>query len=141
MRHALKLTPSFLFVFLVMTACSSGNSSQAREELARLNVEYSDANFIENARQGNADVVHHFLDAGMNTEVKTREGQTALMVAALANQPEVVKVLLEHGADVDAKNKYDGTALMSAAWCNPPPTSTSIALSTSDTARLVSSLA
>src|SRR5687767_15857726 len=92
MRHALKLTPLFLVLFLVMTACSSGNSSQAREELARLNVEYSDGNFIENARQGNADVVHHFLDAGMNTEVKTRDGQTALMVAALANRSEERRV-------------------------------------------------
>lgn len=54
MRHALKLTPLFLFVLLlVMTACTSGNSSQAREELARLNVEYR-GNAIKAGNASNA---------------------------------------------------------------------------------------
>src|SRR5262245_45300011 len=110
-----KLTTA-LSLMLVAVLAGCANNQKAREELTRLNVEYSDTNFIENARQGNAEVVKHFLDAGMDTEVKTKEGQTALMAAALANQIEVVKLLVERGADVDAKNKYDGTALMSAAW-------------------------
>ena len=71
---------------------------------------------IENARDGNADVVKHFLAAGMDPEVRTKDGQTPLIVAALENKLEVAKLLLEHGADVNAKNKYNGTELMSAAW-------------------------
>ena len=101
---------------LVIVLAGCGKSEKARQELARLNVDYTEANFIDNAREGNAEVVKHFLDAGMGTEVKTKDGQTALMVAALANKVDVVKLLLDHGADVNAKNKFNGTALMSAAW-------------------------
>src|SRR5687768_9037311 len=111
MKRRLLLLLTFV---IVLPGC--GSSDKARQELARLNVDYNETNFIENAREGNAEVVKHFLDAGMDTEVKTKDGQTALMVAALANQVAVVKVLLDHDADVNAKNKFNGTALMSAAW-------------------------
>ena len=98
----------------LLTAC--GKNEKALQDLARMNVEYTDLNFVESARNGNADAVKLFLEAGMNTEVKTRDGQTPLMVAALGNHVEVVKLLLAHDANVNAKNKYNGTALMSAAW-------------------------
>src|ERR1044071_4175709 len=103
-----------LTLLIVLAGC--GKTDQARQELARLNVDYTESNFIENARDGNADVVKHFLAAGMDPEVRTKDGQTPLMVAALENKLDVAKLLLEHGADVNAKNKYNGTALMSAAW-------------------------
>src|SRR5215510_3864973 len=99
-----------LTVVIVFAACGKGD--QARQELLTLNVEYTEANFIDHARDGNAQVVKSFLDAGMNTEVKTKDGQTALMVAALGNKVDVVKLLLDRGADVNAKNKFNGTALM-----------------------------
>src|ERR1700752_2118451 len=105
-----------LLLTFVIVLAGCGRANQARQELVRLNVDYTESSFIENARQGNADVVKHFLEAGMNTEVKTKDGQTALMVAALENKLDVVKLLLEHDADVNAKNRYNGTALMSAAW-------------------------
>src|SRR5262245_952600 len=105
-----------LSLILVILLNGCGKSEKARQGLANLNVEYSESAFIDNAREGNADVVKHFLEAGMNTEVRTKDGQTALMVAALGNKIDVVKLLLDRGADVNAKNKFNGTALMSAAW-------------------------
>ena len=74
-----------------------------------MNVNYTASDFIEHARQGNADTVKLFLDGGIDTEVATRDGQTALMAAALANQIDVVKLLLEHDANVNAKKKPAGT--------------------------------
>ncbi len=41
----------------------------------------------------------------MDSEVKTRDDQTALMVAALANQVDVVKVLLEYGAETECEKQ------------------------------------
>lgn len=103
-----------LTIAIAVTACSKND--KALQELAQLGIDYTETSFIENARNGNADAVKLFLEASMDTEVKTRDGQTPLMVAALGNKIDVVKLLPKGGADVDAKNKYDGTALMSAAW-------------------------
>lgn len=63
-----------LIITTALTGC--GKSEKAIQELARLNVDYSESSFIESSRQGNAEAVKLFLDAGMNTEVKTRDGQT-----------------------------------------------------------------
>src|SRR5918993_903032 len=101
MRRRLILLLTFA---IALSAC--GKSEKAQQELARLGIDYTETSFIENARDGNADAVKLFLDSGMNTEVKTKDGQTALMVAALGNKIDVVKLLLERGADVNAKNKY-----------------------------------
>src|SRR5688572_30504831 len=100
-----------LIILLILPIAFTGcnKSEKAQQELARSNINYTESDFIENARQGNVDAVKLFLDAGMNTEVKTRDGQTPLMVAALGNQIDVVKLLLENGADVNARNKFDGT--------------------------------
>src|SRR5688572_25423502 len=100
-----------LLLFASLTGCGR-NSDAARSELVQMNIVYSDASFLEQASQGNADVVKLFLDAGINPETKTNEGQTALMAAALSNHLETVRVLLEKGADVNATNKFGGTALM-----------------------------
>jgi len=67
----------------VLTGC--GKSEKALQELARSNVEYTETNFIDSARNGNSDAVKLFLEAGMNTEVKTRDGQTAQKAGSLSN--------------------------------------------------------
>jgi len=115
MRRTMRRRLLFLLTFaIVLSACSKREAAQ--QELARQGISFNERDFIENARGGNAGAVKLFLEAGMDSEVKTRDSQTALMVAALANQVDVVKVLLEYGADTDAKNRHGGTALMSAAW-------------------------
>lgn len=114
MRRTMRRGLLLLTFVIALSACSKQEEAQA--ELARQGIDYNETKFIESARDGNAEAVKLFLDGGMNTEVKTRDGQTPLMVAALANKADVVKLLLDRGADVNAKNKYGGTALMNAAW-------------------------
>jgi hypothetical protein len=103
-------------LLIVIGGCGNRAADRARVQLAQLNVPYTESSFIDGAREGNAGVVELFLDAGMDTEVKTREGQTPLMAAALADRIEVVKKLLDRSANVNAKDKFEGTALMTAAW-------------------------
>lgn len=64
---------------LALSAC--GRSEKAQQELARRGINFNEMDFLENACSGNAGTVKLFLDAGMDREVKTRDGQTALMVA------------------------------------------------------------
>src|SRR6185295_11507077 len=101
------------FVFVLLLAALSGcnrDAETAREALVQMNVIYSDASFLEQASQGNSEVVKLFLNAGINPEAKTNEGQTALMAAALSGHLETVGALLDKGADVNATNKFGGTA-------------------------------
>jgi hypothetical protein len=98
-----------LTLLAVLAGCGKG-SDRAQLELAQMNIAYTEPDFIKSAREGNAAAVSLFLDAGMNIEAKTKEGQTALMVAALEDHAETVKILLENGADVNAKNRFNGTA-------------------------------
>lgn len=105
----------FLLLLAALTGCGK-SESVARNELAQMNIVYSDASFIEQASQGNAGAVSLFMDAGINPEARNNEGQTALMAATLSNHVETVKVLLEKGANVNAANKFGGTALMIASW-------------------------
>jgi ankyrin repeat protein len=109
--------PTLLLLILSIAVAGCGKArDKARLDLAQMNISYTDSAFIDNAKEGNSEVVKLFLEAGMDIEVKTTGGQTALMIAALTNKTDVAKLLLEKGADVNAKNKHGGTALMTAAW-------------------------
>jgi hypothetical protein len=104
-----------LFLSFSLTGCGK-SASAARQELAQMNIPFTEAEFLETARQGNSTAASLFIDAGINVEAKDSVGQTALMTATLANQLETVKVLLAQGADPNATDKFGGTALMTAAW-------------------------
>lgn len=107
----------FPLLFVLATAFTScGKSTEAaRLKLAQLNIPSTEQAFIENARQGNNAALSLFLEAGMSAETRTYDGQSALLVAALANQTEAVKLLLDKGADANAQDKFGGTALLNAA--------------------------
>ena len=114
MRHPQILLP---LVFLVLCFIACGKSAgAARQELAQMNIRYTEMDFINNAREGNTGAVRLFVSAGINLEARDRAGQTALMAATLSNQPETVKLLLASAADPNAHDRYGGTALMTAAW-------------------------
>ena len=61
---------------LSLSACSK-QSDTARLKLAEMSIPYTEMDFVESAREGNKIVVGLFLDAGMDTEKKARDGQTA----------------------------------------------------------------
>ncbi len=54
-------------------------------------------------------------EAGMDVDVATAQGKTALMLAARRGRVDFVETLLAAGADVNARNDNGGTALMYAA--------------------------
>jgi hypothetical protein len=59
--------------------------------------------------------VGRLLEKGAKVNVKTKSGETPLMLAAQASHPEVVTMLLDKKAEVNARDAEDRTALMYAA--------------------------
>ena len=54
---------------------------------------------------GHTAIITYLLDNGAKTEMATVRGETALHLAARANQTEVMRILIRAGAQVDAKAK------------------------------------
>src|SRR5688572_7590633 len=77
-----------LMALLSVAGACNRSEEKARAELAVMSVPYTAPSFIESARTGNTAAVALFVDSGMDTEVKTPEGQTPLLAASLANQAE-----------------------------------------------------
>jgi hypothetical protein len=106
-RVSLFLVP-LIPVLIVIAGCGNRAGDRARVQLAQLNVPYTESSFIDSAREGNAGVVDLFLDAGMGTEVKTRECQTPLMAAALADGSKLSKAARQIRQRQRA-GKFEGT--------------------------------
>jgi ankyrin repeat protein len=107
--------PSILVLAIFSTGCRK-SADDARLKLAQMNMPFTEAAFIDTARQGDTSALALFLDAGMSAQTKTYDGQPALSVAALSNQADAMKMLLMRGADANGKDKHGGTALMTACW-------------------------
>lgn len=90
---------------------------EARRELEKQKIPYTEEEFIERARRGNARAVKLFLAAGMNVDARDRSGQTALMASSgpWPGHADIICTLLGAGAAVNARD-FDGkTALINAS--------------------------
>jgi ankyrin repeat protein len=57
--------------------------------------------FIQAASDGNISMVKSYLSKGINPNITTSSGVTALMLAAQQQHPEVVEALITHKADTN----------------------------------------
>jgi ankyrin repeat protein len=88
---------------------------EARSELARQNIPYTQERFEQYCSRGEARVVELFLAAGMSPNVRESGSQwPILMRAAFNNRVEVVGLLLKAGADADTRGPFGTTTLMYA---------------------------
>ncbi len=70
------------------------------------------------AEMGSIDAVAAMLDRGIDVDVGSDVGATALFYAASRGRREAVALLLEHGADVNTRNGVNKTALSVAVLAN-----------------------
>jgi ankyrin repeat protein len=109
----------FLTLLIANTGCkihkAQPTPEAARAELQRQGVDYSEETFLNNAKDGNTDVVNLFLDAGMEPDVIDKDGGTALIYAAAMDNADMIRNLLARGADLHAKGFNNDTALIHAA--------------------------
>ena len=92
----------------------SGRLTFDRDEYTRF------GRLIVAAREGDVALIKTLLEAGADVDVKTSDGETALILAVSpevwGETDEAVKALLEAGADVDARDSDGVTALILAVW-------------------------
>jgi len=68
------------------------------------------------ARDGKAEELAAYVDAGVPVDLTNAKGDTLLLLAAYAPHPAVVRVLLERGADGNRVNDRGQTPLAAAAF-------------------------
>ena len=56
------------------------------------------------------DIAKGLVERGADVNAKSNTGTTALMIAAIHNNPPMIGLLIESGADIDAKNNQGKTA-------------------------------
>jgi ankyrin repeat protein len=106
-----------VFIGVLLFGCGQ-SKEQAIQELEKLNLKFTQDDFVRSAENGDAKAVQLFLDAGIDCNAQSSAGLTALMAAAKNGRIDVVKKLLDQKAKVDAQGKDGLTALMLAADSN-----------------------
>ncbi|MDX2377679.1 ankyrin repeat domain-containing protein [Microbacterium sp. LRZ72] len=86
---------------------------------AHLSAEVIEGTF-DLAREGRTGPLGEMLDAGVPIDTRNARGDTLLIVATYAEQPETVAELLRRGADVDAVNGMGQTAVACAVFRKDP---------------------
>lgn len=77
---------------------------------------------FELARNGDAEQLAAYVDAGVPVELTNSKGDCLLLLAAYCPSPETVRALLDRGADPDRVNDRGQTPIAAAAFRNSAPT-------------------
>jgi ankyrin repeat protein len=104
-----------LLSLLIPLTTSGQGLEEARRELEKRKIAWSDDEFIMHAQRGDTEVVQLFLTAGMNPDAKDSEGRTALIWASANGHTRAVKALLDLGANANAIDNKGMTSLMEAS--------------------------
>jgi ankyrin repeat protein len=105
-----------LWVVLAVGFSDCGKSrDQAIQELARLNLKFSTDDFVRSAESGDLRAFQLFLDAGIDVNLTSSNGTTALMAAAQKGRIEIVTKLIAQKANLDLQGRDGATALWFAA--------------------------
>jgi hypothetical protein len=75
---------------------------------------------MDAAQAGSADLVSLFLERGASPDLRSKDGQTALVVAVGRNDVDVTRLLVSGGADPDLADKLGLTARKYAALFKNP---------------------
>jgi ankyrin repeat protein len=113
-----KILSLFLLIitFTWLTTAYSMTAEEAKGKLDKMQIEFTNLEFIRAVKQGNLKIINLFLTAGISPDSRNRsEGDTVLMLMSERGKTGVVETLLKSGADVNAVNNYDESALMRAA--------------------------
>jgi ankyrin repeat protein len=111
MNRVVRLTVC-LAVFLF--GCGQ-SKDQAIQGLEKLNVKFTQDDFVRSSENGDIKAVELFFAAGIDANAQSSAGLTALMAASKSGRIDVVRKLLDQGVKIDSQGKRGVTALMLAA--------------------------
>lgn len=89
---------------------------RAKEELERLDVRLTVANFARAAEAGDVSQCMLFISAAFDVNVRDARHWTPLMIAAFNGREELAKKLIEHGANIQASDNAGYTPMHWAAF-------------------------
>lgn len=104
-----------VLVQLIFLANCGKNPEDVQRELKELGINYNEASFLETVEEGDSVATRLFLEAGMNPNIKTEPGLSALMVAAQNGHVAVMENLLAGGADIAYRTNFGDSVLKRAA--------------------------
>ena len=105
MRQIRIVTLLLILPLLILLSACGKSPEKARIELGQMNIEYTKANFLKYAQEGDITVVDLFLKVGMDLNSQDERGLTASHVAAAEGHTSTVQLLLSKGADVNMSSK------------------------------------
>jgi uncharacterized protein len=86
------------YASLVYVLCKAGAN------IDQISTDRNNTPLMDAASEGHVDIVRFFVENGANLEVKSRSGQTALMLAVGNKQQGCAMLLLKAGANADVKD-------------------------------------
>jgi ankyrin repeat protein len=104
--------PLFLVLFLCLIAGGCKDKEGYRKEIEHRGMTYTVDSFLNEVEADNKERIELFLKAGMNINVRDKDGNTALMLASMVGDPQIVNLLIGKGADINARSAAGYTALM-----------------------------
>jgi len=87
-----------------------------RIKLNQIGLKFTKEDYIKTFENGDLDAIKCFIDAGIDLNIKNKNGYTALILAAKHNNLEMAKLLISKGANLNVQSKLGWTALMYAAY-------------------------
>jgi len=122
MKYA-RLTSFILLVPLfILFSCKNRKDNSTKnanpgqeEETLRMAKPLPAVSIHEAALNGQSGQVSALLEAGIDANMKDREGRTPLMYASFNGHTEVIKGLVKRGADINLQDIYGRSALMMAS--------------------------
>lgn len=95
---------------------SKGNRSKVARYLTAPTEAQNRKDIWSAARTAKLTLVGELLESGMDVDQRDSDGNTPLIMAAMAGKTEVARLLIEKGADVNAKSNGGSAAIHSAAF-------------------------
>lgn len=91
-------------------------TEEAKEELERLHLQPTVANFARAAEAGDITQCMLFISASLNVDARDTRHWTPLMIASFNGKEELAQMLIQHGADVRASDNGGYTPMHWAAF-------------------------
>ncbi|OGF65068.1 MAG: hypothetical protein A2Y62_04615 [Candidatus Fischerbacteria bacterium RBG_13_37_8] len=104
-----------LFQVKVIAVDTDAYQQAARDQLVRMNVTFSNEEFMKAVMDGKLHIVKLFLQAGISSDTSIHSERTVLIEAAAGGHTEIVRTLLKAGANVNKNDIHNWTALLEAA--------------------------
>ena len=100
---------------LIFLANCGRNPEDVQRELKELGINYNEESFLETVKRGDGFATRLFLEAGMNPNITTEPGLSALMLAAQNGHVAVMETHLAGGADIAYRTDNGASVLARAA--------------------------